>query len=39
MKKGTRYSTEYRERAIRLLFERRNQHSSQWAATENQRWL
>ena len=32
MKKGTRYSPEYRERAVRMLFEQQDQHSSQWAA-------
>jgi len=32
MKKGTRYSPEYRERAVRMLVEQQDQHSSQWAA-------
>lgn len=32
MNKGKRYSPEYRERAVRMLQEQQDQHSSQWAA-------
>ena len=32
MNKSTRYSTEVRERAVRLGFENRGEHASQWAA-------
>jgi len=32
MSKGKRYSPEYRERAVRMLQEQQDQHSSQWAA-------
>jgi transposase-like protein len=32
MSKQTRYSPEFRERAVRLLFEQQDQHASQWAA-------
>jgi len=32
MKRGTRYSPEYRGRAVRMLQEQQDQHSSQWAA-------
>jgi transposase len=35
MKKGTRYSPEYRERAVRMLQEQQDQHSSQWAAIQS----
>ena len=35
MKKGTRYSPEYRERAVRMLQEQQDQHSSQWAAMQS----
>jgi len=35
MKKGTRYSPEYRERAVRMLQEQQDQHSSQWAALQS----
>jgi len=32
MKKTSRYSPEFRERAVRMLLEQQDQHSSQWAA-------
>jgi transposase-like protein len=32
MSKSSRYSPEFRERAVRLLFEQQDQHASQWAA-------
>jgi transposase len=32
MNKHIRYSPEVRERAVRLVFEQRQQHSSEWAA-------
>ena len=32
MNKGTRYSPEVRERAVRLIFEHQGEHESQWAA-------
>jgi transposase len=32
MKKSTKFSPEVRERAVRLVFECRNDHPSQWAA-------
>jgi transposase-like protein len=32
MKKSTKFSPEVRERAVRLVFECRDEHSSQWAA-------
>ncbi len=32
MNKGTRYSPEVRERAVRLMFEHQGEHESQWAA-------
>ena len=32
MSKAKRYSPEYRERAVRMLQEQQDQHSSQWAA-------
>lgn len=35
MKKSTKFSPEVRERAVRLVFECRNDHPSQWAAVES----
>lgn len=35
MKTGTRYSPEFRERAVRMLQEQQNQHRSQWAAIQS----
>jgi transposase len=35
MKKATRYSPEVMERAVRMVFEHREQHTSQWAAIES----
>ena len=32
MKKSTKYSPEVRERAVRMVFEHRSEHESQWAA-------
>ena len=32
MSKSNRYSPEFRERAVRLVFERQADHDSQWAA-------
>jgi transposase len=32
MSRATRYSTEVRERAVRMVFEHEGQHASQWAA-------
>jgi transposase len=32
MKKSTKYSAEVRERAVRMVFEHRGEHESQWAA-------
>ena len=33
--KKSRYSPEVRERSVRMVFEQREQHSSQWAAIES----
>src|SRR5436305_8852647 len=35
MSKATRYPVELRERAIRLVREHRNEHSSEWAAIQS----
>lgn len=35
MKKSVKFSPEVRERAVRLVFECRNEHPSQWAAIES----
>jgi transposase len=35
MKKSTKFSPEVRERAVRLVFECRHEHPSQWAAVES----
>ena len=35
MATGKRYSPEYRERAVRMLQEQQDQHSSQWAAIQS----
>ena len=35
MKKTTKFSPEVRERAVRMVFEQRDQHGSQWAAIES----
>lgn len=35
MKKTTKFSPEVRERAVRIVFEQRDQHGSQWAAIES----
>jgi len=35
MTRGKRYSPEYRERAVRMLQEQQDQHSSQWAAIQS----
>ncbi len=32
MRKSTKFSPEVRERAVRLVFERRSEHESEWAA-------
>ncbi len=32
MSKSSRYSPEFRERAVRMLFDQQDQHASQWAA-------
>ena len=32
MSKASRYSLEFRERAVRMLLDQQDQHSSQWAA-------
>lgn len=33
MNKSTKYSPEFRERAVRMAFEHQGEHVSQWAAT------
>ena len=35
MKKTTKYSPEIRERSVRMVFEQRSEHSSQWAAIQS----
>ena len=35
MKKSTKFSPEVRERAVRMVFESRGDHGSQWAAIES----
>lgn len=35
MKKTTKFSPEVRERAVRMVFEQRDQHGSQWAVIES----
>jgi transposase len=35
MKKTTKFSPEVRERAVRMVFEQRGEHGSQWAAIES----
>ena len=35
MKKSPKYSPEVRERAVRMVFEHRGEHASQWAAIES----
>ncbi|ENO82883.1 transposase IS401 [Thauera linaloolentis 47Lol = DSM 12138] len=35
MKKTTKFSPEVRERAVRMVFEQRAEHSSQWSAIES----
>ena len=35
MKKTTKFSPEVRERAVRMVFEQRGEHWSQWAAIES----
>jgi len=35
MNKTTRYSPEVRERAVRLVFEQRKEHGSQWSTIES----
>lgn len=32
MKRSTKFSPEIRERAVRMVFEQRGEHGSQWAA-------
>jgi transposase-like protein len=34
-KRGGRYPTELRERAVRMVFDHQNEYSSQWAAIES----
>ncbi len=35
MNKPTKYSTEVRERAVRMVFEHQHEHASQWAAIQS----
>ena len=35
MKKSVKFSPEVRERAVRMVFEHRSEHPSQWAAVES----
>jgi len=35
MRKSPKFSTEVRERAVRMVFEHRDEHPSQWAAVES----
>ena len=35
MKKTTKYAPEVRERSVRMVFEQRNEHPSQWAAIKS----
>ena len=35
MKKTTKYAPEVRERSVRMVFEQRSEHPSQWAAIQS----